>query len=354
MPGIRVLTDIKKSLFLLVFTGLSVLLLQAGDMPAFSYLMIGLLLFPLMMLLSSAVGGLLPAACTLGIILLGAIRVYGTAGLWYLLYLLPMTVVFLYCINRGLPFHKTVFAVFAAYLLSIVAMFLLFQRATGGDLFGYIAKATIDGLEGMPQRDPLLYTFWRYGFLSHGMEAGTQVFDPAPSGWTFKPEVLSEFYKQISLRVTSLAAGFVPGLMTTFAVTLSALGTGFSLYLARRQADIAQLAMPPFSQWHIPRKWGTRLWVLALGYLLALFTQNPVLSLTGQMMYNVFFSLYAIQGLAVLDYRMKARNWRPMLRMIALLLLLLTLAIIPVLIGIMDQANDTRRLRPKKPDQQHL
>lgn len=345
MPKIRMITDVKRSLILLLITGLLSYLLQLNEIPAMSFLTIGLILFPILVLVSSAVGGVLTSAMVITIITITAHHIFSVSGLWFILYLTPLAITFHSCLHMRISFLNTVIAVFSTYLLSIVILFLIFQRMTGGNLYEWLAREATISLNSLPQRDPLLYTFWRYGLLSHGMEAGTQVFDPAPSGWTFKPEVLNEFYKQIKLRVSTLASGFIPGLMTTYAVSMSSLGTGFSVYLGKKQSSFPKIGMLSFSQWHIPKKWGGRLWVLALGYLLAMMTTNQVLSLAGQMMYNVFFSLYAIQGLAVLDYRMKAKNWRITLRIIILIILLTVLTIIPVFIGIIDQNRDSRKLR---------
>lgn len=349
MTQIRLFTDLKRSVAVLLFVGFSVFLMQSSDMPALSFLSIGSVLFPVLMLIIASVGGIIPSIFSLCFILFGAQSIFSLNGIWlFAIYLVPITSIFLYATQHRFPFLRTVIAVFSVYLISVVVLYLLAQRASGGDLYNRLSASAIDRLDSMPQRDSILYTFWQFGLLSHGMEAGAQVFAPDPvAGWSFKPEVLSEFYKQISFRLSILAKSFIPGLMTTYSIVLSLLGTGFSIYLGRKQSNYPLCDMPPFSYWFIPRKWGKHLWGLAFGYLFAFLTDNPVLKLAGQMMYNVFICLFAVQGLSVLNYRMSKKKWRPFLRILLLVLLLVSLPPIPVIFGIIDQSSDSRNLRTK-------
>lgn len=345
MREFRYLVDPKRSLLLLAITGLLVWLMQSGAMPAATYLGFGLILFPFLLILVSAQGGILTALLSVLLMLLAAVKVYGTSGLWLALYLLPMSVAFLVCLEIRLPFFKTAGAVLPSLILSMIALFLIFQRKAGGDLYGALAQSAIDGLENFPARDNLLYTFWKGGLLSHGQEAGAQVFADAGSGWTFTPEVVQEFYKQIQVRISALAASLMPGMLTTYSISLSTLGLGFAVHLGSKRNACPDLGMPPFSLWHIPRPVGKKLWFLAAGYLLALLSQSLLLRMAGQMMYNVFFALYAVQGLSVLDYRFKARGMRAGLRLLLLAAIFALLPPLAMMFGLFDQAMDSRRLR---------
>ena len=87
-------------------------------------------------------------------------------------------------------------------------------------------------------------------------------------------------------------------------------GAALALKLAARYRTADTLGMPPFSMWYLPKAAGKRLVVLALGYLVAMFTRSPVLQTAGQLMYNVFFAVYGIQGLSYLNFVMKRRGTR--------------------------------------------
>ncbi len=349
MANRRLLAEPTRSLFLLLATGFLVFLLASSALPGLAYVGVGIVVFPALLLWVAAVGGILPTALALMVMLLGAQRVFGGDGWLLAVYLAPMAAVFLACLKMRVPFFKTAALVFAALVFSALFLFLLFQKRSGGDVYGAVAQSAIDGLQGLPARDGFLYALWRSGFISHGQEFGAQVVVEAAGGWTFKPEVLAEFYKQIRPRVSALASALMPGLLTTFGIVLSSLGLGFAVHRGARRGACPDLGMPPFSLWHLSRALGRKLWLLALGYLLAAFSQNAVLRLAGQMMYNVFFSVYAVQGLAVLDFKMKARGLREGVRLLLMALLVAVLAPAAMLLGLFDQTGDSRRLRQGEP-----
>ncbi len=349
MRELRYLIDPKRSLIMLAVVAAVVWLLQSGALPAVTYLGFGMVLFPFLLLLTASLGGILPSLLSVMLILFAAMRVYGTTGIWLLAYLLPVLLAFLVCLEMRLPFIKTAGTVGAAFILSAVALFVIFQYRAGGNLYSALAQAAIDGLDQLPGRDSLLYTLWKSGLISSGQEAGTQVFGSTGTEWSFKPEVVQEFYKGIRVRISSLAASLMPGILTTYSISLSTLGLGFSIHLGSRWKTCPDLFMTPFSLWHIPRHAGKRLWILAAGYLIALLSNNLVLVVAGQMMYNVFFSLYAIQGLSLIDYRFKARGVRPWLRVVSHLLLFAVLPPVAMVLGVYDQAADPRRLRLNTP-----
>lgn len=349
MGTIRLFTNPRQALVWMLLIGAVVFFLQMSFLPALTFLGVGLLLFPLLMLLVIALGGIIPAFFSLVLILLASRMIYGNGGLWLAVYLLPVSAAFVYCLERQLPFFKTCGVLIAAMVTGMMVVFIMLQREAGGNLYEALAKAAIEGLDQFPQRDNLLYTFWRGGLLSHGQEMGAQVFDSTPSGgWTFKPEVVEEFYKQISTRVTALAAGLLPGLLTNFSIILSAAGSGLAIKLGTRYSTAPSLAMPPFSKWFIPKAYGRKMTALALGYLVTILSTNPVLMVAGQLMFNVFSALYVLQGLAYLNFTMKRRGTRPVTRFLLLLLLFVLLSPAAMFIGIYDQFADPRRLRTEQ------
>ncbi|HSK68287.1 MAG TPA: DUF2232 domain-containing protein [Candidatus Limnocylindria bacterium] len=350
MGDTRLMRDPRGSLFILLLTGFLVFGLQSGALAGLSYVAIGAVLFPFLLLIAAAVGGILPALLCFLLVTLGAWRVFGVSGLWYAAYMLPPLAVFTACHILRVPFYRTALYVAASSVFSIAALFAAFRLGIGGSLYGYIADSAVAALEDMPERDSILYTLWRGGFLSFDAADPNDALVLVNGGYTFIPEALGEFLKQVRARVEVLTASFVPGLLTTFSVNLGLLGTGLAVTLGKRRGAEEDLGMPPFSAWHIPRAWGRRLWVLAAGYLLAAFSRNPVLGLAGQMMYNVFFALFAIQGLASLDFRLKARGWRFGTRLALLALLQVLLSPAALVLGLMDQLADPRNLRKTPAD----
>lgn len=346
MSSLRLLSSPKHALIGLLITGALLGILLSASLPGISFLGIGILAFPLLVLLVAALGGILPTLLSIALIALAAHAVYGSQGLWFLVYLLPLALAFLACLEIRLPFFRSAAVLFMTFVISIVVLYAILQRQAGGSMFQVVTKAAIDSLDGMASRDSILYALWKSGFLSHGLGDNAQVFISRANGsWTFKPEVISEFNKQLSFRLEGLMAAFLPGLLSSYAITVSLPGAAFALKVANRYQTASRLGMPPFSLWYIPKSAGKLMLVLALGYLLASVTQSLLLRVAGQLMYNVFFSLYAIQGLANVNFNLKKRGTKPIVRFLLLLLLYAILPPAALIIGIYDQAVDPRKLR---------
>lgn len=347
MTGIRAMTNPTRALILLAVLAGLVAALSAMPLAPLYFISFGLILFPLAAMALAAVGGWLTLAAAGALIAWGAMRLFGTSGLMVLAYSLPAGIALLTGIELKLPFFKTVMAVLAAYVLGVLALYLLLQQATGGSIFPYAAQATISGLEQLPQRDALLYNLWKGGILSHGQPSGTQVFIENGRGWTFTPDVLEEFYKQIAFRIEGLLQSVFQGLLTSFGIFMAAIGSYIAISLGKTALPdpCPDLGMPPFSSWYIPRAIGQKLWMLAAGYLLMLLGTLPVLQLAGGLMFNVFYAVYALQGLALIDHRLSQGRLNPWLKRLLLALLFVILQPVLVFMGIIDQARDSRGLR---------
>ena len=347
MNSVRLFTNPKRSLILLIALAALMVMLSSIPFAPLYFISIGFILFPVAGLILSAVGGWAALALAGAIIAYGAFRLFGMTGVMVLAYTLPAGAALLVCIELKLAFPKTLAVVLASFVVGVLAFYLLAQRATGGNLFGYAARATLTGLDGLTQRDTLLYNLWKGGLLAHGQPEGTQVFIENGQGWTFTPAVLDEFYKQISFRVESLLQSVFQGLLTSFGIYIAALGSYLALRLGGTSLpdSCPNLGMPPFQLWHISKPLGNKLWVLAAGYLLMLIGSSPVIQLAGALMFNVFYAIYVIQGMAVFDFRLSQGHMRPWLRYLILLLLFVILQPMMVFIGILDQLRDTRGLR---------
>lgn len=342
----RLLSSPKHALIGLLLTGALLGILMSASLPGISFLSFGVVSFPLLMLVVAALGGILPALLSAALVALAAQSVYGGQGLWFLMYLLPLTIAFLVCLELKVPFFRTAAVLLLTFVLSIVLLYAILQRQAGGALFQVVTKTALDSLDGMAARDDILYMLWRSGFLSHGLGPDTQVFiNEANGSWTFKPDVIAEFYKQLTSRLEGLMAAFLPGLLSSYAMAVSLPGAGFALKIGNRYKTAPELGMPPFSRWVIPKSAGKVMMALALGYLLASLSQSAMLRIAGQLMYNVFFSLYAIQGLANVNFHLKRRGTKPFARLLLLLLLYAILPPVALIIGIYDQAVDPRKLR---------
>lgn len=353
MSRFRLYTTHAQALKWLVLTGILVALFGASSLPSLVYLGVAPLVFPPILLFSVTMAGLLPALANFALMMLGAFSVFKTEGLWFALYLLPFTLAFWYCVEKGVPFFKTAAITCAAFVFSLALLFFILQKQAGGALYSAAANAAVTGLENMPARDNLLYTLWQSGFLTHGLPGDTQaIVTDNLGGWTFNPAVLSEFYKQISSRLTALLSTFFPSMLTGYSIILSLPIMGLAIKMGVRRDLSPRLDMPPFSKWFIPKSQNPLMLILAAGYFLASFSNNIVLQTTGQLMYNVFSTLFLIQGLALLNSILKNRGAKPLIRFILLVLLMVILSPAALILGVFDQLTDPRKLRaPTDPNE---
>lgn len=349
----RLYTSHKHALVWLIITGALVAFLTASPMPAVSYLGMAPVILPPVLLFTVALAGILPAFAGLALMLLGAFVVFGADGLWFALYLFPITAAFAVCLEKKVPFFKTAAIVLGVFVFSMAFLFFFLQRASGGALYKAAASAAITGLESLPYRDGFLYTLWKSGFISHGLPSDTQALvSNGLGGWTFSPEVLSEFYKQIDSRLVALLAAYFPSMLTGYSILLSFPILGLAIKMGIRKDTAPTLGMPPFSKWFLPKSANPALLILAAGYLLASFSNQVVLGTAGQLMYNVFSSVILIQGLALLNYFLKRRGTRPGFRLVLMMLLMLILPPAGLMLGVFDQLGDPRKLRqPDKTDE---
>lgn len=346
MRSLRYLTNVKHALIWLVVTGLLVALLMSASLPALAYLGVGLVFFLPLVLVLCAVGGILPAILGMMLLAFGAVRVYGPGGLWLLVYLAPSAICFLFCLEKRLPFLKAAGYIVVSQVLSTLLLFIIFQAQAGGDLFSKLSTAAVEGIKALPGRDGFLYALWKNGLISHGLGEGFQVFEELPGGsLAFVPQVLEQFYKLIDSRLSILLAVMLPGFLTSYPILVGFLGTGLALKMGKTWQTADDLGMQPFSLWHVSRRQGRPLMLLALGYLVAMMTTNQVLQTAGQLMYNVFFSIFLIQGLSFFNFLLKRRGFRKASRLILILLLLMILSPAALFMGIYDQLADPRKLR---------
>ena len=351
MGGIRILSNQTRTLILLALLAALVGALSFMPLAPLYFVSFGVFLLPFASITLSAVGGVLALLASAALMAWGAMRVFGPPGLMILVYVLPVGAALLAALQRRLTFFKTVLAVLAAYVLSVLAIYLILQHMAGGAVFRKAAQAAIQGLDQWTHRDALLYNLWKGGILSHGQPDGTQVFIEKGRGWwTFTPEVLQEFYKQIDYRLEGLLQTQFQGMLTSFGIYLAALGSYWALRIAqgaKPDGCPALKGMPPFREWYIPRALGSRLWVLAAGYLLMFLNAPPVVQLAGSLMFNVFYAVYVLQGMAVIDHRLSLGALNPWLKRMLLLLLFVLLQPLLLLMGIIDQLRDTRGFRNK-------
>lgn len=347
----------------------AVFFLASLPMSAMNMSLFVLYIFPFALLIITAVAGFIPAAASLAVVLAGLAYAYQSAmaAAFGAAYLAPSVIVLAVALWKRLPFWRTCALMLGINTLALLALFLLLQRISGGNFVHSGTEAVMRWIDTMPDRDNTLYVLWKSNLLTLDSRFEGHVFHETGTAWLFTQEALSELYNQIRLRVSIWLRTLFPGLISMYSIYLACAGTGAAIFYGRRHAQrvafianddaLSQLysgiKMPEFSSWHIPRRAGNMLWVLALGYLLTRGTQNNMLYLSGGLMYNAFTAVYTIQGLSMINGLQKKRGTRPRLRGITIVLCFLFLQSLLMIAGIFDQLLDPRKLRKKDTDSQN-
>lgn len=338
-----------------------------GSMPLSAFYLFSAILFvfPFILLLTAGAAGVLPSLMCLTVMAGGAWQTLGTqAALATAAYLTPLLACMLVCLQMKLAWQKTVLALLSVYILSVMLIYLVLQRSADSDLFSLIAQRVVNGINGMPERDSLLHTFYQFGLLGLPQEVAEQPLVEAALGWTYSQKALQEFYKQIAARVDLWLRALLPALISSYSLFICIPGFFAAQFYAVRHAQrlsfrlgpqagaqdlCPSLGMPDFSHLFLPKSAGQALLILALGYLMARLSGNATLALAGQMMYNVFAALYVIQGLSYINFMQKKRGTKPGFRAFTLFALFALLQPALVFAGLIDQFMDPRKLR--QPDE---
>ena len=348
MARIQVMTTPKAATLCILLTLAPVLLVSSLPFSGLYLITFTLFLMPAAMLVISSAGGWLTALICLAAIAGIHGTVFGAAGILITVaYLLPTTAAFLWCLDTDTAFIRTAPLLLFIYAASVTIVYLMLQSMTGGELFLFAADKMEEALNDYQQKDTILYTLWKGGFLSlSGLAEGTPVFDESTAALTLLPNIRLEFYAQLRTRVSIWMRALIPTLLSSYSLQLSSLALGFAVHVRNRiiVRENVPMQMPPFTTWHIPRTAARYLWPLVIGYFMGRMA-NETLAYTGQMMYAVFNTVYAIQGAAALYWWLRGRRVGMGIGKALVLIVLFILPPVLFWMGLADQLLDFRRLR---------
>ena len=347
-PGVRAFSPIAAVTVAIVF----VLVFVLASLPFALINLSSFALFacPFLHFFLAAVGGPLHAGLAILALMSGLLHVSGVpAAAAAMLYLSPAMLVFCACHEKRLPFLKTVAFVLAAYIFSVLALYLWAQAASGGRPFEAASEAAVEAFGSLRDRDGYLYLLLRSGLLSLGQDPSAHIHTSPDGSVFFLPDALAEFSNQIRTRIDLWLRSLVPSLVSSYGIYLSLLGTGTALQCAERKRshaeDVGDRLMPAFALWHVPRRFGRLLWTLALGSLLTRLSAGNTLYLAGTMMYNVFSAVQSVQGLSLIHALQNRRGVRAVPKWLTAIALFVLFQPILMFIGVYDQLFDPRKLR---------
>ena len=397
MRKLAMIRSLKAAVFLSVLMLMPLFVMQSQAFYSAYAIALCALYLPGLLYMAALWGGLLPAAVGLVSGVLAAWLPYGwESGVRMLIYLAPGLLALLICAARDVPFHKTALITVAAEMAGGFAVLLIMNRQADGALAQKLADQFGQLIQESDQRDTLLLAMLQSGYAR---------LDPSMYGQATNffggLSALGREELLLSLKTTlTEMLRLLPALLITYAIWHGLAGIGAGIYFGRRSVirqivdqrrkelmaqaleqrraelesgaapgpvrlqsqeqmmrelsgrceeelrDFPTLRMPPFSYWHLPRRIGLMAALPALGYLVALTVKTPQAQLIGNMLGAVFTALYTIQGMASLDYVIGHAH-RPLgLRCAILAVVTVLFSRAFLVLGILDQLANFRKLRP--------
>lgn len=344
-----------------VCLGLLAFLCLGGLFPAVTLALLFLAAGPACLMVAGLTAGFIP----MGICLASMLAALAWRGGAYLtgfgaLYLLPVMAVYVLCLLKRIPFWRTCGYLAGTLMASQLCVYLLLQSMTGGQIYAAAGGLAAQVVNGLSFRDEFLYSMVSMGFLSVPESLRATALEAVPGGYVFSQAVVDELLLQVRSYVWQILEGLTPSTLVSGSGLNALAGLSLGIHFGRRAAerrayrrdeplqDIPSLDMPPLREWHIPRPWGLRMGLMAVGFLLTRVSEGGSLYMLGAMMSQAFMLCFGVQGLAAMNFsqhrRGTGKGWRGFV--VALTLLLRIMQIAMVFVGIVDQISNTRGLRP--------
>lgn len=358
-------------------------------------------LYAVLLCIAGLWGGLLPLLLGLLAAPLSMYFAFGTrAVLLTALYLYPFILVFIFSVEKQTSFFKAVGLMTGTLFLSQVAAYLILKGMAGGDIAQAAGVAAAELAKTSPDLDTLLFALYQSGLIGIKSELlsdyfivlGNSVLGVTALG---REQMLLALASSIEDRLFSL-----PSLIVSGSILYSAAGLGLSLYIGRvsrqrcayrdaRRHEVEEamrlrreaaqkgetpptidiesakafrerlekaeretpqgfpdLKMPELSKWYLPRGIGLKVALLGIGYLPMMLSTSLAAVTVGQMTTAVFTSVFTIQGMASLNFIQKKAGVRAGGRRASLVIIYLLAPFILILLGLLDQVNNVRALRP--------
>ena len=355
---------------------------------------------PALLLIAGLWGGLLPLLSGLAAALaLPFLALDYRAGLIMALYLVPFVLTYIITVSRGTPFFRAAGILCSVYLLSAFSCLLILQNAAEGSLYTVLAQRIVSLINRSQDGDLMLITFYQNGMIT---------LDPSlvPRAQGMLGGLSALGRQELSASLTGYLADLfsqTPSLLMSYGIWCCFGGFGLALYLGRRSVqkqaygairrqqlmdavsrqqqavqqgdtsarlelesyekflermaeqekatplDYPELGMPSLSKWYLSRPWGFLVLACSIGLMMARLGTSLVERNIGSMLGAVFTTAYTLQGIAAFDFLQKKAGRSLAGRSVFTLVLMLFFRILFILLGLIDQVTNFRRLRPVEP-----
>ena len=289
--------------------------------------------------------------------------IFGTAGAAAgAVYYLPGIILYMVLAGgkKGLSFPRSALCLTLQMILCQVSIYAWMQLRYEGKAMEAAADALCNVIRSEEWGDTFLAMLNSYGLLDLRVSAANG-YSIQNGLYVLSDAVREDLLSSLGLYIIALLEALTPACLIGHSVYSGVLTASFPILSARsrrerlaemRQRDPGWLPdgeVPPLSMWFLPRGWGWRIGIFALGFALAQM-QDETVRVFGQILYQIFSSVYLIQGIAALNYFQNRRGARKIWRVLIPILILITVSDVLTIFGAADQILDPRMLRREKTD----
>jgi len=217
---------------------------------------------------------------------------------------------------------------------------------TGGQVVTGLAQAACRFVDRSPDSAEILLRAYSAGYVrvsgTGGMVPAVQFMGNVLIPTEARTQML--YTLRVSLEET------LPSLLCNAIVYHTALTTVLSTVLPdwqrRKRGETGEF--PPMEQWYMPRRMGTAVFALCLGWLMAMMAREGVGAYLGWLCAGVFRAAFILQGICWMQWMGKRMGIRSAVRNVWSVMLSFILPLIPMIMGMIDQRRDARHLRPRE------
>ena len=335
--------------------------------PIIFALFLGLCFTPLVTYSAMALYFLAVPALCMALFLAGRLPAYGCfvlcLGMFYALlgldgvcagcvYLLPAFLTMHVLSAKRVPFPLSAICMTAALVLSQVAIYVFLQARFEHNAYRALAEAAAQAFRAEGELgDAALIMLNRAGLLpiSSDFEGSTALNPLGGLSDAAREDLLGSLQAYIIAYLSVFVPSMISG-MSIYEGALSVYGAARCEEAALRgqdpfqKGDSLSLQVPPVRTWHLPRGWGWKIGVFAVGFLLVRL-ENQTVQLLGRVLMEVFTAVFTLQGIALVNDVQAKRGHRKWARILAPALLLLIAPSALWILGCADQIMDIRGLR---------
>jgi hypothetical protein len=237
-------------------------------------------------------------------------------------------------------------------LTTWLAGLLILSAATEGKIVTGLAQGVCDYIDASPERNSILLNAYSMGLSRlDGIEALMPARRLPGYGYLFiEEETRMQMLYSLRVSLEEMLPSALCSAMIYHTVITTLLCTVLPDWRRRRKGEEGLL--PPMEKWYMPRRMGTAVFALLIGWVIALVSDDGVTGYLGMLCMGVFRMAFMLQGACFLLWMGKRMGIRSTMRSIWAVALSLLAPVIPIIMGMIDQRKDARHLRPNKEAEQ--